>query len=66
MSLAQNQTIHNSRARYLWVKNEEILEQWRELTPEKQQKVLQFVQTLKSKSETTAPEMLNLVTKLYI
>ncbi|CAO5028520.1 Transposase [Microcystis aeruginosa] len=55
MSLAQNQTIHNSRARYLWVKNEEILEQWRELTPEKQQKVLQFVQTLKSKSETTAP-----------
>ncbi|BAG05405.1 hypothetical protein [Microcystis aeruginosa] len=55
MSLAQNQTIHNSRARYLWVKNEEILEQWRELTLEKQQKVLQFVQTLKSKSETTAP-----------
>jgi len=31
-------------------KEEEILEQWRELTLEKQQKVLQFVQTLKSKS----------------
>jgi hypothetical protein len=36
-------------------KEEEILKQWRELTLEKQQKVLQFVQTLKSKSETTAP-----------
>jgi hypothetical protein len=34
-------------------KEEELLEQWRELTPEKQQKVLQFVQILKSKSETT-------------
>jgi len=32
-------------------KEEEILKQWRELTPEKQQKVLQFVQTLKSKSD---------------
>jgi hypothetical protein len=37
-------------------KEEELLEQWRELTPEKQQKVLQFVQILKSKSETTAPQ----------
>jgi hypothetical protein len=37
-------------------KEEELLEQWRELTPEKQQKVLQFVETLKSKSETTAPQ----------
>ena len=37
-------------------KEEELLEQWRELTPEKQQKVLQFVQILKSKSETTTPE----------
>jgi hypothetical protein len=25
MSLAQNQTIHNSRARYLWVKNKNYL-----------------------------------------
>ena len=37
-------------------KEEELLEQWRELTPEKQQKVWQFVQILKSKSETTTPE----------
>ena len=37
-------------------KEEELLEQWRELTPEKQQKVLQSVQILKSKSETTAPQ----------
>jgi hypothetical protein len=34
-------------------KEEELLEQWRELTPEKQQKVWQFVQILKSESQTT-------------
>ncbi len=34
-------------------KKEELLEQWRELTPEKQQKVWQFVQILKSESQTT-------------
>jgi len=37
-------------------KEEELLEQWRELTPEKQQKVWQFVQILKSESQTTAPQ----------
>ncbi|ELR97584.1 hypothetical protein [Gloeocapsa sp. PCC 73106] len=30
----------------------ELLEHWRELTPEKQQKVLEFVELLKSESET--------------
>ncbi len=35
---------------------EELLEHWRELAPEKQQKVLDFVELLKSESETTPPE----------
>jgi len=34
-------------------KEEELLENWRELAPEKQQKVLEFVELLKSESETT-------------
>ena len=33
----------------------ELLEHWRELAPEKQQKVLEFVERLKSESETTPP-----------
>ncbi|MBE9007134.1 hypothetical protein IQ259_19195 [Fortiea sp. LEGE XX443] len=37
-------------------KEEELLEHWRELTPEKQQKVLEFVELLKSESETRSPE----------
>ncbi len=37
-------------------KEEELLEHWRELTPEKQQKVLEFVELLKSESEKTPPE----------
>jgi hypothetical protein len=37
-------------------KQEELLEKWRELTPQKQQKVLEFVELLKSESETTPPE----------
>ncbi|HLO84019.1 MAG TPA: hypothetical protein VK203_03250 [Nostocaceae cyanobacterium] len=31
----------------------ELLEQWRELTPEKQQQVLEFVELLRSESEIT-------------
>ncbi len=34
----------------------ELLEHWRELTPEKQEKVLEYVELLKSESETTPPE----------
>ncbi|MEH2456320.1 hypothetical protein [Nostoc sp.] len=34
----------------------ELLEHWRELTPQKQQKVLEFVELLKSEPETTPPE----------
>jgi hypothetical protein len=37
-------------------KEEELLEKWRELTPKKQQQVLEFVELLKSESETTPPE----------
>jgi hypothetical protein len=37
-------------------KEEELLEHWRELTPGKQQKVLEFVERLKAESETTLPE----------
>ncbi len=37
-------------------KEEELLEHWRELAPEKQQKVLEFVELLKSESKTTPPE----------
>ncbi|XWK89403.1 MAG: hypothetical protein U7127_04885 [Phormidium sp.] len=37
-------------------KEEELLEHWRELAPEKQQKVLEFVKLLKSESETTPSE----------
>ncbi|MEC4814424.1 MAG: hypothetical protein SAK29_14290 [Scytonema sp. PMC 1069.18] len=37
-------------------KEEELLENWRELTPQNQQKVLEFVELLKSESETTPPE----------
>ncbi|MDJ0618362.1 MAG: hypothetical protein QNJ63_16720 [Calothrix sp. MO_192.B10] len=35
---------------------EQLLEKWRELTPQKQQKVLEFVELLKSDSETITPE----------
>jgi hypothetical protein len=34
-------------------KEEQLLERWRELTPEKQQKVFEFVEALKSDSEAT-------------
>jgi hypothetical protein len=37
-------------------KEEELLENWRELTPQNQQKVLEFVELLKSESEITPPE----------
>ena len=37
-------------------KEEELLEHWRELAPEKQQKVLEFVELLKSELETTPSE----------
>ncbi len=37
-------------------KEEELLERWRELTPEKQQKVFELVEALKSESDATAPE----------
>ncbi len=37
-------------------KEELLLEKWRELTPQKQQQVLEFVELLKSESETTPPE----------
>lgn len=33
-----------------------LLEHWRELTPQKQQKVLEFVELLKSEPETTPTE----------
>ena len=35
-------------------KEKELLERWRELTPEKQQKVFDFVEALKSESSATA------------
>ncbi|WGV26285.1 hypothetical protein [Halotia branconii] len=35
-------------------KEEQLLEGWRELTPEKQQKVLEFVEALKFESDATA------------
>jgi hypothetical protein len=34
-------------------KEEQLLEGWRELTPEKQQQVLEFVEALKSQPEAT-------------
>ncbi|MEH2215322.1 hypothetical protein [Nostoc sp.] len=34
----------------------ELLEHWRQLTPQKQQKVLEFVELLKSEPETTPAE----------
>ncbi len=34
-------------------KEEQLLEGWRELTPEKQQQVLELVEALKSQSEAT-------------
>jgi hypothetical protein len=37
-------------------KEEELLERWRELTPEKQQKVFEFVEALKDESDTMAVE----------
>ncbi len=37
-------------------KEELLLEKWRELTPQKQQKVLEFVELLKSEPETKPPE----------
>lgn len=37
-------------------KEEELLEHWRELPPEKQQKVLELLEQLKTESETTFPE----------
>jgi mRNA-degrading endonuclease RelE of RelBE toxin-antitoxin system len=36
-------------------KEEELLEQWRELPPDKQQQVLEFVHQLKSSSEKLPP-----------
>lgn len=37
-------------------KEEDLLEYWRELTPEKQQKVFEFVEALKSESDTKTLE----------
>ncbi|MEC4816307.1 MAG: hypothetical protein SAK29_24025 [Scytonema sp. PMC 1069.18] len=37
-------------------KERELLDNWRALTPKKQQQVLEFVELLKSESETTSPE----------
>ena len=37
-------------------KKELLLEKWQELTPQKQQQVLEFVELLKSEPETTTPE----------
>ncbi|MUG99958.1 hypothetical protein F7734_49860 [Scytonema sp. UIC 10036] len=37
-------------------KEEELLERWRELTPEKQQQVFEFVEALKFESDATAPQ----------
>ncbi|NEP12409.1 MAG: hypothetical protein F6K14_19820 [Symploca sp. SIO2C1] len=37
-------------------KEEELLEQWRKLTPEKQQKVFELVEVLKSESQTKLSE----------
>ncbi len=37
-------------------KEELLLEKWQELTPQKQQKVLEFVELLKSEPETKPPE----------
>ncbi|HBE16811.1 MAG TPA: hypothetical protein DEG17_18480 [Cyanobacteria bacterium UBA11149] len=37
-------------------REEQLIEDWRQLTPEKQQKVVEFVKLLKSESETTSPE----------
>lgn len=34
-------------------KEEQLLEHWRELTPEKQQKVFEFIEALKSESDAT-------------
>ncbi|MGI2908868.1 hypothetical protein [Tolypothrix sp. VBCCA 56010] len=39
--------------RWIMGKEEQLLERWRELTPEKQQKVLEFVEALKSESDVT-------------
>jgi hypothetical protein len=38
-------------------KEEDLLSSWRELTPEKQQKVLEYVETLKSESASAASEL---------
>ncbi|MGI8503234.1 MAG: hypothetical protein ACR2LR_19200 [Hassallia sp.] len=40
--------------RWIMGKEEQLLERWRELTPEKQQKVFEFVEALKSESDATA------------
>ena len=37
-------------------KEEELLEQWRKLTPDKQQKVLEFVKSVTSESGNLPPE----------
>lgn len=37
-------------------KEEQLISDWRQLTPEKQEKVLEFVELLKSELETTSPE----------
>ncbi len=37
-------------------KEEKLVEKWRELTPQKQQKVLEFVELLKSESQKTPSE----------
>ena len=37
-------------------KEEELLENWRELAPEKQQKVFELIELLKSESKTTSSQ----------
>lgn len=39
--------------RWIIGKEEQLLECWRELTPEKQQKVFEFLEALKSESDAT-------------
>ena len=46
-------------------KEEQILERWRTLTPEKQQQVLEFVDSLQSKPESEYVPQTSLAKKLW-
>jgi hypothetical protein len=57
MKQGTTSSAYNSRnSEIVMGQQEELLEKWRELTPQKQQKVLEFVELLKSESETTPAE----------